>query len=344
MRCPTLDELPPPPNKAGWPWTQATDLLPAGTWPKIAIVTPSFNQAPFLEETIRSVLLQGYPDLEYIVIDGGSTDGSVEIIHRYARWLAFWTSEPDRGQSDAINKGWRRATGDILAYLNSDDTYLPDALRLVAETFTQNPSLGLVYGRACVIDAQSRVLRERRVRQASLAEVLRWSPSLPQPSTFMRRTAVESVGLFNTNLHYTMDYELSLRVGLRYEMRFIPYPLATMREHAAAKTARDPLQHVEEGMDVAENFFTQPLPAHLAVLKHKTLATFCLRKARALSRLGLGAEARAAIRQALRLHVDAAVVRHAVTVWAMSMLGIQIIAHMRRFKRWCLQLRVGRRT
>ncbi|MGD0015988.1 MAG: glycosyltransferase family 2 protein [Verrucomicrobiia bacterium] len=345
MPCPSLSELPPPlTGKTGWPWTQAVEPLPAGTWPKITIVTPSFNQAQFLEETIRSVLLQGYPNLEYMVIDGGSTDGSVDVIRRYAPWLAFWTSEPDRGQSDAINKGWQRATGDVLAYLNSDDTYLPGALRWVAETFAQNPSLGLVYGRVCVIDEQSRVLRERPVRQASLAEVLRWSPSIPQPSIFVRRTAVESVGFFNTDLHYTMDYEFSLRIGLRSEMRFIPYLLATMRDHAAAKTARDPLKHVEEGMAVAEKFFTQTLPPNLATLKQQTLAVFCLRRARVLSRLGRGAEARIAIHQALRLHTDTVIIRQAATVWAMSVLGYGIIAQLRRFKRWWLQLCMGRRT
>ena len=105
------------------------------TPPRISIVTPSFNQGQFLEETIRSVLEQGYPNLEYMVIDGGSTDGSIEIIRKYEKRLAYWTSEPDRGQADAINKGWRRATGEILAYLNSDDTYCPNALRLAAEAF-----------------------------------------------------------------------------------------------------------------------------------------------------------------------------------------------------------------
>ena len=118
MRCPTINELPsPPPGKRGWPWTedspQLPDTMPDGSpWPKISIVTPSLNQGPFIEETIRSVLLQGYPNLEYIIMDGGSTDESIEIIKKYEPWLAYWESEPDRGQSHAINKGFQRASGD----------------------------------------------------------------------------------------------------------------------------------------------------------------------------------------------------------------------------------------
>ena len=141
MRCPTLADLPaPPPGKTGWPWTaespQLPDTMPDGRpWPRISIVTPSFNQGQFIEETIRSVLLQGYPNLEYLIIDGRSTDSAVEIIKKYEPWLRYWVSENDRGQAHAINKGLDRATGEIAAYLNSDDFYLQGALRHVGEVF-----------------------------------------------------------------------------------------------------------------------------------------------------------------------------------------------------------------
>ena len=141
MRCPTHADLPPPPpGKTGWPWTTKPPRLPAlqpdGTpWPRISIVTPSYNQGQYIEETLRGVLLQGYPNLEYIVMDGGSTDGTVDILRKYAPWLAHWTSEPDRGQAHAINKGMASATGAIGAYLNSDDYYLPGALLYVAGSF-----------------------------------------------------------------------------------------------------------------------------------------------------------------------------------------------------------------
>jgi glycosyltransferase involved in cell wall biosynthesis len=305
--------------------------------PLISVVTPSLNQGRFLEETIRSVLDQDYPHLEYSIIDGGSTDGSVDLIRKYEKQLAYWTSEPDRGQADAINKGWRRATGEILAYINSDDTYCPNALRLVAEAFACDPAIGLVYGRCHVIDKHSAVLRERRVREANFSELLRWSPSIPQPTMFVRREVIESVGLLNTDFHYTMDYELTLRVGMKYKMKFIPHVLANMRDHPAAKTALDPLKHVEEGITVAEKFFRQPLPVDLAALKDKTLAALNIRKARVLSRLGRGAEARAIIASALERCPD--VRRDAVAAWAMSVVGANAIAGLRRLKRaWLKRL------
>jgi glycosyltransferase involved in cell wall biosynthesis len=291
-----------------------------------------------LEATIRSVLLQGYPDLEYMVIDGGSTDGSVEIIRRYANWLTYWTSEPDQGQADAINKGWQRATGDILAYINSDDTYCPNALQLVAETFARNPEVGLVYGRCQVIDEHGAVLRERRVREATLAEVLRWSPSIPQPTMFARRAAVANVGLLRTDLHYTMDYELSLRIGLRYRWQFIPVLLANMRDHPAAKTAVDPLRHVEEGLDVARQFFKQDLPVDIRALQDKTLATLLVRKARVLARLGRSREAHDVIAHALRLCSDPAVRHQAAIARGLSWIGPGPVAGLRQVKRVWLRI------
>jgi hypothetical protein len=296
--------------------------------PRISIVTPSLNQAKFLEDTIRSVLDQDYPNVEYMIIDGGIAEGSVEIIRKYETRLAYWTSEPDRGQADAVNKGWRRATGDILAYINSDDTYFPGALRLAAEVFARDAEVGLVYGRCNVIDENGAVLRERPVRAASFADVLRWSPSIPQPSLFVRRSVGE---LLNADLHYTMDYELTLRVGLKHKMQFIPHLLANMRDHPAAKTALDPLGHVEEGIAVAEKFFTQPLPADIAALKNVTLATLGIRKARVLARLGRGAEAREFIANALELCPD--VRNQAAAAWVMSLLGANAIASLRRLKR-----------
>jgi glycosyltransferase involved in cell wall biosynthesis len=137
MRCPGLRDLPEPSaTRTGWPWTETSPNIEGagGEWPRITVVTPSFNQGAYIEETLRSVLLQGYPNLEYIVIDGGSTDGSVETIRRYARWLDYWVSEPDRGQAHALNKGFARASGDVLGWLNSDDVYLPGALKQVGAT------------------------------------------------------------------------------------------------------------------------------------------------------------------------------------------------------------------
>src|SRR5262245_47037233 len=135
MQCPKLAELPAPsPGKTGWPWTEESERLPdqmpdGCPWPLISVVTPSLNQGKFIEETIRSVLLQGYPELEYIIIDGGSNDGSVEIIKKYSPWITYWVSEPDGGQSEAINRGLKRASGEFASWINSDDLLCKNALR-----------------------------------------------------------------------------------------------------------------------------------------------------------------------------------------------------------------------
>ena len=144
MRCPTLAELPPPAGKTGWPWAEESRQLPdtiqnETPWPKVSIVTPSYNQGRFLEESIRSVLLQGYPDLEYIIIDGGSSDESVEIIKKYERWLAYWVSEPDRGQSHAINKGLERSTGQFFNWHNADDMLTPNSIATMAAGMISQP-------------------------------------------------------------------------------------------------------------------------------------------------------------------------------------------------------------
>ena len=158
MKCPKLTELPaPPPDKSGWPWTEETHRASPGVAVsnRISVVTPSYNQGEFLEETIRSVLLQGYSDLEYIVIDGGSSDQSVDIIRKYEKWLAYWVSEKDSGQTNAINKGFSRSTGEFRAYLNSDDVYLPDALSQAALSSTQQPETALLYADCELIDENS---------------------------------------------------------------------------------------------------------------------------------------------------------------------------------------------
>jgi len=151
MHSPSLNELPKPPKwKTGWPWTeeskQLPDKLPDGSdWPKISIVTPNYNYGHFIEETIRSVLLQGYPNLDYIIVDGGSTDNSVEIIKKYEPWLTYWVSETDKGQVDAINKGFTKATGEIYAWLNSDDLLL-EAIQKLPD-FLKSQSFALAIGK-----------------------------------------------------------------------------------------------------------------------------------------------------------------------------------------------------
>ncbi len=186
--------------------------------PRITIVTPSFNQGSYLEATIRSVLDQGYPNLEYIVIDGGSTDGSVDILRRYADQLTYWVSEKDRGQADAINKGMARATGELRAYLNSDDIYLAGALEQVARAYRENPRGDLFHGVCRVIDEQGQPIGRRQgsiTRFDELVDVwgVWWKErNFVQPEVFWTKRIADKVGPFRTELFMVMDYEYWTRV------------------------------------------------------------------------------------------------------------------------------------
>ena len=209
-----LDELPPPPpDREGWPWTVADDDSNAfhdteSVLPKISIITPSFNQTTYLEETIRSVLLQGYPNLEYIIIDGASTDGSVDIIHKYSRWISYWCSKEDNGQSDAINQGFRIAGGDIVNWLCSDDLLRPGALWKVALLLADDTALDVLAG-ACRLQYDN---EHGRVVDTAVAgpewERHPYSDGIWQPSCFYRRSAVDRNFLVDEDIHYCMDREL----------------------------------------------------------------------------------------------------------------------------------------
>src|SRR5881397_222083 len=215
MRCPGVLELPPPPEgKTGWPWTEDTVVTESERTslllPSITIVTPSYNQAAFLEETIRSVLLQGYPNLEYIVMDGGSTDGSVEIIKKYAKHLTYWTSQKDAGPADAIRKGFERAKGSILAYLNSDDLYRPGAIHCLINRL-KTAGADVVYGNTYWIDDQSRILAERRQTPFSRFAYLYGGTDLQQPATFWTDRIYRKVGGMDTSFICAFDTDLFAR-------------------------------------------------------------------------------------------------------------------------------------
>jgi glycosyltransferase involved in cell wall biosynthesis len=205
-------------------------------WPRVSIVVPSYNQSAYIEETLRSILLQGYPNLEAIVVDGGSTDGSVEIIRRYERWLGFWVSEPDRGQTHAINKGWARATGDILAYINTDDYYAPGAVAVAAAAFHENPGAGMVYGSAIVVDESGSKLRVWQAQAFDLGLMLTGGNIVPQPAAFFAAEALRSIGYVDERWQMIMDYELCIRLGLGFPAVCLPRSLAWFRDHAQSKT------------------------------------------------------------------------------------------------------------
>ena len=244
MRCPYLEGLPISlPGKTGWPWTkespQLPDTMPNGPlWPRISIVTPGLNQGQFIEETIRSVLLQGYPNLEYIIIDGGSTDDSVDIIKKYIQWLAYWITEPDRGQSHAINKGLTRATGEILAYINSDDLYEPGAFKKIAKIFMGNETCLMVSGSCLVFDEHNDKTIFKPNWPDHPSELMgSLSSTIPQPAVFWRKDAYKRAGGFEEKLNYSFDHEFFIRIGrIGGHPELIPDVIARYRDHAKSKT------------------------------------------------------------------------------------------------------------
>lgn len=204
--------------------------------PLVSVVTPSFNQAQFLERTIQSVLAQDYPRVEYIVVDGGSTDGSRAIVEKYAHRLDWWVSEPDAGQTAAINKGLAHAHGEILAWLNSDDTWLPGAVSAAVEAFKRHPASGLVYGSANYIGADDRLLGRFPAAQTDYKRLRQGYVHIPQQAAFFRSDIWKQVGPLDSTMYFAMDYDLWLRIARRAPLQFIPETWANFRLHTLAKT------------------------------------------------------------------------------------------------------------
>jgi len=245
MFNPAISELPISPyGKTGWPWTESTPQLPetmpdGSSWPRVSIVTPSYNQGQFIEETIRSVLLQSYPNLEYIVMDGGSTDGSVQIIRKYEPWLSYLHIGPDDGQSAALSEGFRQATGEILAWLNSDDYFMLGALTRVAFFLSAHPKVIFGSGDVNRVDAGGNLIhriyavRPNRYLTANLG-IHYW----PQQGCFWRRWAYEQVGGVDPSLRFCMVRDLFIRITGTGPSRRIPGPpLAIFRVHEQAKSS-----------------------------------------------------------------------------------------------------------
>jgi len=243
MRPPTLDTLPdPPPDRSGWPWTHAPEPLSTRRsdgeeCPRISVVTPSYNQGAFIEETIRSILLQGYPSLEYIVIDGGSTDATQDILEKYDPWLDYWVSESDDGQSDAINKGLERATGSIFNWINSDDLLEPGALKVIGRHFENT-------------DAVIGLGRHFTEEESWIEDTYNFAPKpllrgfgreegcgFTQQAVWLRTDQVRDCGGIDPSFHYAMDRELYVRYTYHYpRVTYVDEPLARFRIHDASKT------------------------------------------------------------------------------------------------------------
>jgi glycosyltransferase involved in cell wall biosynthesis len=243
MRCPILAELPTPPSgKAGWPWTiespQTCEFTPNGQpWPRISIVTPSYNQGQFIEECIRSVLLNGYRNIELIIIDGGSVDNTVEILERYDAQTFFWVSEPDQGQSHALNKGFAKASGSIMAWICADDIYLPGAFLRAAEFFHNNPDAEFLYGDGQLINEHSEL-----IRNVNSGPVLdrnnfhNYNYVFSTTSFWKDSLWKRSGGYIDESNNWTMDWELFIRMNQKAELHYRPGRVSCLRHHSDTKT------------------------------------------------------------------------------------------------------------
>jgi glycosyltransferase involved in cell wall biosynthesis len=295
------------PDKTGWPWTeespQSPETMPDGSpWPRISIVTPSLNQGQFIEETIRSVLLQGYPNLEYLIIDGGSTDGSVEIIKKYAPWLTYWVSEPDRGQSHAINKGWERATGDIFAWINSDDYYASGTFSRIARTLaTTGAGPGFVHGKSIVINSMGLRVGQRGSDLDLCLAVRTSSHPISQSSVFYRGDVLRRVGFVDEDLRMSMDWDLFLRIAQKHETRFLHYALSYMRETPLTKTATVRTGFGPDRVRILDKLYaSEDCPQDLLRVKSTAYCTAYVRAVGGYIKAGNSALARLCFLMALR--------------------------------------------
>lgn len=270
-------------NQHGWPWTEETEQQPALVgdsivWPRVTIVTPSFNQGQFLEETIRSVLLQGYPNLEYIVIDGGSTDNSVDIIRKYESCLSFWVSEPDEGQADAINKGFAKSTGEFLGWINSDDYLYPGVIKRVVEVFQANSRVEMIYGDVDCGWPEKNKLHRLFGEQIEFSEMLRTvRVPIPQQGSLWRRSVIDRVGNLDSGWQVVLDQEFFTRVAEKCQILYLPMVMGFFRLHENSKSISQNRQWIKELPKMYHEFFERDeLQEDIKSLRDETMGAVFL--------------------------------------------------------------------
>lgn len=259
-------------------------LTPGMRWPRVSLVTPSYNQGEFLEDAVLSVLHQGYPDLEYFIMDGASTDRTREILEAYASRLTYWESVPDRGQAHAINKGWRRATGKYLWWLNSDDMLMPGALFEAAAFLEAHPEVDLVYGDQVRIAGDGRPIDVYTYPPFDFAAFELGKPDVSQPGALMRAEVLARVGYLDETLHYLMDLDYWRRMALAgCRLAHVGRPLALFRIYDQAKTLAGSPRAAEERAILNERLFADPrLPPTIAENKSRVTSLMHIYRARTL--------------------------------------------------------------
>jgi len=255
--------------------------------PLVSIVTPSFNQSLYIEETIKSVFTQDYPRIEYIIIDGGSIDNTLEIVKKYEDRI-HWISEPDDGQADAVNKGFRMSQGEIVAWLNSDDTYCPGAIKTAVDYLLQHSDVCMIYGDGYEIDERGMVIRKFPYTQRfDLNKLIYVSDYILQPTVFMRKKSLCELDLLDTSLTWCMDWDLWIRFGKRYKVAYIPFFFGNSRIHSNTKTALGGFRRLQEIAYVMRKHGNKRFPPGLLMYGYDTLVTVIRTRFPLLYNLGL---------------------------------------------------------
>jgi len=322
------------------------NLPPLPKQPLVSIVTPSYNQAAYLEQTIRSVLEQDYPHVEYFVVDGASTDHSVEIIRKYSlesgtllpniQQLAvgfhnidWWVNEKDAGQGDAINKGLARTKGEIIAWLNSDDYYLPGTLSKVVKIFEENPDVVMVYGDMLAVDAQGRTMNVLKYNQLTLQDLLCFQ-IIGQPSVFFRRAVYEKTGGLDTSLHFLLDHHLWIRIAQQGKILHVPQPWSAARYHAAAKNRAKATEFGQEAFRILAWAKSQPgLAEAISGVERRARASAQRVDARYLLDGGQSWSALRAWMRALFIHPPTALSR--LNIFASALLNLSGLSALREY-------------